>query len=497
MSNSEYAWEARNIHMRFGPTHALRGASIGILPGEIHGLIGENGAGKSTMTKVATGVHLANDGSFFLHGQPYSVTSLSETAKLGISLIFQESTVNPMLTVAENIYISKLWKYRRFGLLDSKRLNADGERQLKAVGADFSVDDDIDDLSLGQWKIIELARAIAEKPSVLFVDEATAVLDAQGKQLVMKALADLRDSGMAIGYVSHHFDEIFSLTDRVTVMRDGSNVATIVTSKSDRAEMEAKMVGRDVASSMFPSRQPKTSAEHLVTVNDVEYGDRLHGVSFSVARGEILGIAGLAGCGGAEVLRILAGDIPAAAGELRLHGTLYAPKSPRHGLQHKVAYLPGDRDGEGLVGNFSLRENIGMPSLPAPLSPVNVAWEKKTVNQYIDLLRVKANDGEQHADALSGGNRQKIVLAKLLATQPEILLLDNPTRGVDVGAREHLYAAIGNAAAAGMAVLLLSEDLPEVLGLSNRMLVMKEGTVSHEFSSMDGVREQDVIPHML
>lgn len=494
--DSRVVWSAENVTKSFGPTRALVDASISIRAGEVHGLIGENGAGKSTITKVATGVHHADRGNFALHGEPYEPRSLQQTADIGVSLIFQEITVNRMLSVAENVFISRLRSFRRGGLMSRRRINAEAQKHLDALGADFSVGDDVATLNLGQLKVIELARAIAEKPAMLFVDEATAVLDANGKELVLNALRGLRDQGLAIGYVSHHFDEIFSLTDRVTVMRNGANVATLNTADTDRQEIESLMVGRSVVDSMFPPKRVATD-EPVLTTEDLTLADKIANVSFTVNRGEVLGIAGLAGSGGADLLRALAGAGRGVSGSVELNGRAYQPKSPEGAMKKKVAYLPGDRDDEGVIGNFSVRENIGMSFLPHSLTPVSVGAERRRVGQLMETLHIKAQSAEAEVDSLSGGNRQKVVLAKLLAIDPDVLLLDNPTRGVDVGAREHLYAAIADAARSGMSVVLLSEDLHELIGLANRLIVFREGEVSHEIDSLEGISEREIIPHML
>lgn len=496
MADPRIVWSAQNVSKSFGPTRALVNATVSIRAGEIHGLIGENGAGKSTITKVATGVHRADSGTFRLNNTEYEPKSLLETANIGVSLIFQEITVNRMLTIAENVFISRLRRFRRGGLMDRRRINDEAQFHLDALGADFSVNDNIETLNLGQLKVIELARAIAEKPSMLFVDEATAVLDASGKELVLKSLRNLRDQGLAIGYVSHHFDEIFSLTDRMTIMRNGSNVATLETAKTDRHEIESLMVGRSLAGSMFPEKHPGTN-EPLMSAENVSLADKIRNVSFKVNRGEVFGIAGLAGAGGSELLRILAGDLQLTQGTIELIGQDYKPKSPEAAMRRKVAYLPGDRDDEGLVGNFSVRENIGMSILPGSLNPVQVNTERKHVNHFINKLHIKTQNAEAQVDSLSGGNRQKVVLAKLLAINPDVLLLDNPTRGVDVGAREHLYSAIAEAARSGMSVILLSEDLSELLGLVNRLVVFRRGEISHEIDSLENISEREIISHML
>lgn len=494
---NDVLWEARGVSKAFGPTRALRDASVVLRAGEIHALCGENGAGKSTMSKVACGVYPVDSGEFRRSGEPFVPSSLTVAAGHGVGLVFQESMISTTLSVAENIFVDRLREFRRGGVLDRSRMEAEGARHLAVAGADFGVDADWSDLDLGRRKMVEIARAVSRDPAVLFVDEATAVLDAEGRELVMTALRGFRDRGMGICYVSHHMDEIFSLTDRITVMRDGQTVGTLQTSETTRPELESLMVGREVLASMFPPRTVTAGATEVLSVEDVSDGQRLRGVSLALRAGEVVGLAGLAGCGGAELLRTIAGDSAAVGGHMSLQGSPYAPRTPRHAMSKGVAFLPGDRDGDGLLGYASVRENIALASLPGSLGRTSPRDERRTAERYIDELSIKATSTEQPVERLSGGNRQKVVLAKLLATEPRVLLLDNPTRGVDVGARAQIYQAIADAAALGMAVLLLSEDLLEVLGMSDRLVVLRHGRVSAELDDVESLGERDVLPHML
>ena len=494
---TDVLWEARGVSKAFGPTRALRDASVVLHAGEIHALCGENGAGKSTMSKVACGVYPVDAGEFQRSGAPFVPSSLTSAAEHGVGLVFQESMISNTLSVAENIFIDRLRDFRRAGFLDRTRLNAEASRHLETAGADFGVDTDWSDLDLGRRKMVEIARAISRDPAVLFVDEATAVLDAEGRELVMAALRGFRDRGMSICYVSHHMDEIFALTDRITVMRDGHTVATLSTPDTTRGELESLMVGREVFESMFPARTEARSTPEALSVEELSDGNRLRGVSLALRAGEIVGIAGLAGCGGTELLRTIAGDSSATSGRMSLQGAPYAPRTPRHAMTKGVVFLPGDRDGDGLLGHASVRENIALASLPGSLARTSPADERRTADRYVEALSIKTTSTEQPVERLSGGNRQKVVLAKLLATTPRILLLDNPTRGVDVGARAQIYQAIADAAAAGMAVLLLSEDLLEVLGMSDRVVVLRKGAVSASFDDVAELGERDVLPHML
>jgi ABC-type sugar transport system ATPase subunit len=492
-----YLWEALDIGKSFGPTAALAGASLQLRPGEIHALVGENGAGKSTMSKVACVAFPVDRGKFRLSGEYFEPRSLTRAASRGVGLVFQESMIIPVLSIAENIFIDKLRQFRRGGLLDRSRLRRQASKHLVAAGADFDVDAEWSTLSLGQRKMVELARALASAPRLLFVDEATAVLDSAGRDLLLAALRRLRDQGVGICYISHHMEEIFSLSDQVTVMRDGQTIATLETARTSRSELESLMVGREIADSLYPTRHPIENPSIVLTVEGLGYGEQLHDISFELRSGEVLGIAGLAGCGGTELLRVIAGVLRASVGSMFLDSEVFAPHTTRDAMRQGIAYLPGDRDGEGLLGGASIRENIGLTTLPQTFHLVNNGAERQTAKSFVASLRIKARSVEQTVDGLSGGNRQKVVLGKLLATSPRILLLDNPTRGVDIGARAHVYEAITAAIAAGMAVLLLSEDLPEVMGLSDRLLVMRRGHVSHAFPETVGLTERQVLSHML
>lgn len=492
-----YLWEALDVGKSFGPTVALAGAQLQLRPGEIHALVGENGAGKSTISKVACGVYPVDSGGFRFAGEHFEPHSLTRAASKGVGLVFQESMVITILSVAENIFLDKLRDFRRGGLLDRARLLREASVHLAAAGADFDVDTEWSTLNLGQRKMVEVARALASQPRLLFIDEATAVLDAAGRELVLAALRRLRDQGVSICYISHHMDEVFALADRITVMRDGRTVATLDTAATTRPELESLMVGREVAASMFPTRHRIDDSPVVLAAEGVGHGGRLHDVSFELRSGEVLGIAGLAGCGGTELLKAIAGELPVHSGSMWLHGDSFAPRTPREAMRRGVAYLPGDRDGEGLLSGASIRENIGLPALPQSLRLVDNAAERRTATKFVTSLQIKTPSVEHPVDGLSGGNRQKVVLAKLLAISPGVLLLDNPTRGVDIGARVQVYQAVSEAVAEGMAVLLLSEDLLEVLGLSDRLLVMRAGRGSKTFSDTAVLTERDVLAHML
>ena len=491
-------WTADGINKSFGALQALSSAHLSLRTGEIHALMGENGAGKSTLSKVAAGVYQIDEGTFEFDGSPFLPTSIMSAARAGIGLVFQEQSTSSSLTIAENIFINDLRKFRVGPLINRKKIEAAASAQLKSVGADFDVSAEMASLDVGQKKILEVARALAQNPRLVFMDEVTAFLDARGRELVLKAMQNLKAQGITVCFVTHHMDEVFQIADRVTVMRDGKTIKTLEVDQTDRSELERLMVGREVASHMYPTKENKSiSSENLLELDNISVGDRINGVTLSVTPGEIIGIAGLAGCGGNILLKAIGGDLPVKNGSMKSGDEDYDPKSPRDAIDVGIAYLPGERDLEGLLSMFSVRENISLAILPATFSHVSSAAEITISKQYVDELKIKTHSIESQVDTLSGGNRQKVVLSKLLALKPKLLLLDNPTRGVDVGAREQIYQSINNAALAGMAIILYSEDLPELLGLSDRILVLRHGTVSKEFKNVSGLAENDVITFML
>jgi ribose transport system ATP-binding protein len=497
MSTTEI-WAAKAIQKSFGASKALSSAHLSLRTGEIHALVGENGAGKSTLSKVAAGVYQIDEGTFELDGLPFIPTSIMSAAKSGIGLVFQEQSTSSSLTIAENIFINDLRRFRVGTLINRKKIEAAASTQLKSVGADFNVSTDMANLDVGQKKILEVARALAQNPRLIFMDEVTAFLDSRGRELVLKAMQNLKEQGITVCFVTHHMDEVFQIADRVTVMRDGKTIQTLKVGETDRSELERLMVGREVASHMYPPKEKKSaSSETLLELSNISVGDRINGVTFSVAPGEVIGIAGLAGCGGNILLKAIGGDLPVKGGSMKCRDEDYSPKSPRDAIELGIAYLPGERDLEGLLSLFSVRENISLSILPSSFSSVSTATEAKISKQYVDDLKIKTHSIESQVDTLSGGNRQKVVLSKLLALNPKLLLLDNPTRGVDVGAREHIYQSITDAAHAGMAIILYSEDLPELLGLSDRILVLRHGGVSKEFRNVNKLAENDVITFML
>jgi ribose transport system ATP-binding protein len=489
---------ARNIYKSFGATRALDDVSITFEAGQVRALVGENGAGKSTLLKVlAANIH-PDKGTIVLDGQPYTPNDMREAERNGVALVFQEITVNPSLTIAENIFIDRLREFQGFaGLIDWKRLNAAAQHILDGMGVNFTVQRDLHDLNLGQWKIIEIARALSYQPKVLFLDESTAFLSTQEVNAFLTAVRNLRERGIAIGFVSHHLDEVQKVADTLTVLKDGKWVGDYAVGQIRTVEIEALMVGREIGSGIYPEKRACASDEVLLKLDHVSVPGELHDVSFELCRGEILGIGGLKGSGGEAILEVILGDQHAGSGRISFEGREFRPRRPYDAWDRGIAYLPGDRTGEGLIVDFTVMENVSMAAMPRNGPFLNKRSARTLTEKYIADLFIKAQGPNVACNSLSGGNLQKVVLAKCMAPAPRLLLLNNPTRGIDVGARMEIYRIIRELANEGVSVILLSEDLPELIGLSNRILITRTGAVSRIFTTDERPREQEIINHMI
>ena len=475
-----------DIHMRFGGVHALRGATFAARRGEIHGLCGENGAGKSTLLKILSGVHPAGSyrGEVRIAGAVQRHAGPAEARRAGIAVVYQELTLVPELTVAQNLLLGR--EPRRHGLVDHARLEAIARGDL----ARFGVADRIDvarpvrELGIGQQQIVEIVRALPQDARILVLDEPTAALNAQETELLMGWLRTLRDAGTTCIYVSHRLDEIFALCDRVTVLRDGRTVATANTVDTGPDEVVAAMVGGAAGERRRPAAPPLAAGSPVLEVEDLRvYRARattpvIAGVSLTLRPGEIVAVCGAMGSGRTALLSALFGCASGGiTGRVRIAGRTAWLTSPIAAIGHGVAFLPEDRKGRGIVPDMTVAQNLALPALPARLGLVDPIAEQQRADRRIRDLRIRgaAND---RVITLSGGNQQKVVLGKWLEHRPRVLLLDDPTRGVDVGARDEIYAILEELAGAGTAILFASSDLAEVLRLAGRILVLRDGRIA-------------------
>lgn len=491
--------KAYNISKSFGATQALDDVSITLEAGQVHALVGENGAGKSTLFKICAGVIPKDTGQMTIDGKPYEPRSMSEAQKAGVALVFQEITINPSLDIAENIFIERMRRYAGpLGLTNWRALQDAAQRILDDMGAEISVKQGLTELDLGQLKILEVARALSYNPKVLLLDESTAFLSTQEMEALFNVINTLKRQGIAIGYISHHLDEVEKIADSITILKDGRWVGNYARGELTNEQIEARMVGREIGHDIYPERRNHRSDEVIFSLENVSIPGKLQEVTLSLCRGEVLGIGGLKGSGGEQILRIINGDMLLRdGGRMTFERQPYQPRTPYDAWHRGIAYLPGDRTGEGLIIDFSVRENLSMAVMPHKGLFVDRPAEKRLVHDMMSQLKIKAQSPEVSCTSLSGGNLQKVVLGKCIAPEPKVLLLNNPTRGIDVGARMQIYGIIRELADKGISIILLSEDLAELVGICDRIIVMRKGKISKVFSHEEIPSEEEIISYMI
>jgi ribose transport system ATP-binding protein len=460
-----------DIHKAFGPVKVLDGVDFELQPGEVHALMGENGAGKSTLMKILTGIYAPDAGSVEVDGKAATIATPADAEKSGIAIIHQELNLIPALSVADNLFLGR--EIHRFGLLDHRAMRRRATEWLARVGMErLDPGTLVERLSVGQQQMVEIARALGQEARVLIMDEPTAALTDHETTTLFKLIRELRGQGKGIVYVSHRMEEIFALCDRISVLRDGRFVGTRPVPGLAFDEVVKMMVGRTL-DARYPTRTPNIGEVRL-KVEQVS-GGFVRDVSFELHAGEVLGVAGLLGAGRTELARLLFGLDKLASGKVTLDGHVVTPKSPSDAIHAGFGFVTEDRKAQGLVLDLSLRENVSLPRVPAHAGLVDRPAEKKQTRGLIDALKIRTRDMELDARSLSGGNQQKVVLAKWLALKPRVLILDEPTRGVDVGGKAEIYHIINQLAEQGVAILMISSELPEVLSMSDRILVMHEG----------------------
>jgi ribose transport system ATP-binding protein len=482
MNNDEApVLQMRGICKRYPGVVALDDVGVDLRPGEVHVLLGENGAGKSTLVKILSGAVGKDAGEIILGGQRVDIAGPDHARQLGISIIYQELTLVPRLSVAENIFLGK--SPRRWGLVDWRRMREEADALLKGLGLTIDVRRAAGELGLAQQQMVELARALADQARVLVMDEPTSALTGVEVEQLFAATARLVARGVAIVYISHRMNEVFRIGHRVTVLRDGRNVATRALADVTPTELVRMMADRDV-SEQYPARQAARGPE-LLRVEGLTRRGVLHDVNLSLRAGEILGLAGLVGAGRSELARAIMGADPIDAGRITIRGRAARIRTPAVAARHGLGFLPEDRKAHGLVLNLSVQHNIALPNLRrlSKLGLVNARRERGEAQRMIDQLRIKTPGPERLARWLSGGNQQKVVLGKWLAGHAEIFIFDEPTRGIDVAARRDIYDLMNALVARGAGVIMISSDLPEVLGMSDRLLVMRQGRVQAELDA--------------
>ncbi len=479
------------IDKSFPGVLALRNVRFDLYPGEVHALMGENGAGKSTLIRVLAGAHRPDAGTISLAGQQVRINSPRDAEKLGISVIYQEFNLVPTLSARENLFLGR---EKTSGPFLSPRLE---HRQSLEMFARLSVHIDPEarcsDLTVAQQQAVEIAKAISLDARILVMDEPTASLTSQETEKLFQLIRELKRRGIGIIYVSHRMEEIFRLADRVTVMRDGQYVATRPTPELNRQMLIEMMVGRKLENE-FPKEAPAIGEDRLV-VNNLQRGPAVKGVSFTIKRGEVLGLTGLVGAGRTELARLIFGADRRDGGAMLLDGRAFAPRSPKDAIDRGVCLITEDRKTQGLVLAHSARDNFALPNLNrlSAAGFVRHRQERDAFAHYIQSLRIKIPHQEELARNLSGGNQQKLVLAKWLQANSEIVLFDEPTRDIDVGAKHEIYLLINRLAKSGKAILMISSELPEVLGMSDRILVMHEGRITGQITEPQNATQEQLL----
>jgi rhamnose transport system ATP-binding protein len=470
--------ELRGISKRFAATQALDDVSLDLLPGEVHALVGENGAGKSTLVKILAGIHQPDSGTIWLDGQEIQIHGPARSRALGIAVVHQEPRLFPDLTVAENVFIGHA-PSGRLGTINWGGTRRAAQALFRELDVQFDVDAPVRGLSMADQQLIEIAKSLSVEARVLILDEPTASLSSHEVERLFTIVRRLRDRGVSVLFVSHRLDEVFQLCDRATVFRDGKHVITTSTTNLTTADLVRHMVGRAV--SLFPKLESPVG-DTLLDVKGLTRAGVFRDVSFSVRAGEIVGFAGLVGAGRTEVARVLFGIDQRDSGEIRLGGMPVSFASPSAAMQAGIAYLPEDRHQEGLVLDFTIAQNVTLPILPRlfPRLLIRQSTERRVAREHTRQLNVRMTGVDQLVGALSGGNQQKVVLAKWLASGPKVLILDEPTRGIDIGAKVEVHRIISELAASGLGIILISSDLPEVLAMSDRIIVLHEGRITAE-----------------
>lgn len=489
MTQTEYLLEMKKIRKEFPGVLALDGVDFNLRKGEVHVLLGENGAGKSTLMKILSGAYQKDGGEILIDGEPAGISSPSHAQALGIGIIYQEFTLNPHLSVAENIYLGRE-PVRLPGVINWKKLYRDARSILDDLDVKIDVRQKVASLGVAMQQMTEVAKALSQNARILVMDEPTAALSGREIEALFRTIAHLKSKGVGIVYISHRLEEIFEIGDRVTVLRDGRYVDTRSVKGLARNEMVRLMVNRDLDDHI-----PKVKSDPgdvVLRLEGVNVRDRLRDISFELRRGEVLGIAGLMGAGRTRLAKTLFGAERISGGRILVDGEEVNLKSPRDAINAGIGLVTEDRKSEGLILELSVKKNITLPNLNRFLSKgvLQLGREGKVADDYIRRLKIKTPSGNQRVVCLSGGNQQKVVLSKWLCTDARIFLFDEPTRGIDVGAKTEIYQLMNEITARGGAILMISSEMPEILGMSDRILVMRDGAVAGELAGADATQEQ-------
>lgn len=481
--------QMQDIHKAFGSNQVLTGVDFELQAGEVHALMGENGAGKSTLMNILTGLHARDQGTIRINGQEMYFNNPKEAEQQGIAFIHQELNIWPDMTVLENLFIGRELS-SRWGILRNQEMRALAVEQFRRLSVDIPLQVEAGACSVGQQQMIEIAKALLTDTKVIIMDEPTSALTEREIRKLFEVIASLKEEGVSIVYISHRMEEIFEICDRITVMRDGRTVDTKAIPETGFDEVVKKMVGRELTE-RYPARTPQPGK----VVLEVKHASRkgaFEDASFQVRSGEIVGFSGLMGSGRTELMRGLFGLDPLDSGEIEMFGKKVVIRKPADAMKLGIGFITEDRKDEGLILDFSVRENMVLPSIGSFASKglIDAKAERDFVEALIKRLQIKTHSADTAAGNLSGGNQQKVVIAKWVGIGPRLLILDEPTRGVDVGAKREIYQLMNELTAHGVAIIMVSSELPEVLGMSDRIIVVHEGRITGELSKEEATQEK-------
>ena len=469
--------QMRRITKRFPGVVALKEVSLELARGEVLALMGENGAGKSTLMKILGGAYPPDEGELLIDGQTVLLHGIAEAKRMGIALIHQELMLAPNLDISGNIFLGN--EPRKMGVLDRSGMQSRAQRLIDRVGLRMSAATPVSELTAGQMQMVEIAKALAMNARLIIMDEPTSSLTAGESEQLFQIVRSLRSEGIGIIYISHRMEEVLNLADRITVLRDGCWIGDLPAAQATHDKIVSMMVGRTFTT-RFPEKSQAPTGEAILEVAELLVPGARTGVSFSARRGEILGFAGLVGAGRTELMQVIFGVSPALAGTMRLEGAEYHPKHPRDAIDRGVYLAPEDRKRHGLVLPMTVAENISLPDLGnyKPRAWLQRGTEERVANEEVKRMRIKTPSIHRKVVNLSGGNQQKVVLGKWLAMRPKVLILDEPTRGIDVGAKAEIYQSMARLTEQGICVIMVSSDMEEILGVSDRVIVMHERRIT-------------------
>ena len=495
-------FEARKISKNFGPTIALENVDLCVYRGEITGLIGENGSGKSTISSIAAGMQKANSGEMFFKGQVHQPNTMIEGANAGIGMIVQETGTVPGISVAENIFIGKEDIFKKFGLIDKKSMNRAAKEALKTIGCNIDPDQPIDALNMQERKLVELAKTMNEHPELLIVDETTTALSHHGREILYDIMRKMKSENKAVLFISHDLQELMNICDTLTVLRDGKFVATLSKAEMNEQKIKRYMVGREMSEKYYREDYDGSYGEEIVleAKNITTARGLLENFSVALHKGEILGIGGLSHCGMHELGKALFGEEKLLTGSITHFPSGEKITSAISAMKHQIGYVSKNRDLEALVLTASIKDNIIAAAFDKVTSPQGIIFpsrEKKYVKTQVDFLGIKCASINQNVQFLSGGNKQKVVFGKWTGRDCEILILDCPTRGVDVGVKAAMYDLISDMKIKGKAIVIISEELTELIGMSDRLIIIKNGKKTGEFTRSKTLTETEIIESMI